>query len=157
MATRSGPRRDNGEALAELERALACVLQRLSHRATMEEIARRAGHDLPPTSWALLEHLDSRGTLRVSDIAACHGVDVSSVTPRLKALESEGLVVRETLPTDARVSLIRITPHGKQALDRVHAARRKLLARALADVASSRLATAARILDRIADALADTD
>jgi hypothetical protein len=74
----------------------------LTGRATLHDISRRSGHDLPPASWALLEHLDQRGALRVSDIAACHGVDVSSITPRLKALEQSGLVVRESLTSAAR-------------------------------------------------------
>src|SRR5688500_15001332 len=115
------------ETLAGFERSLAAVLRLLTGRATLHDISRRSGHDLPPASWALLEHLDQRGALRVSDIAACHGVDVSSITPRLKALEQSGLVVRESLPADARVSIMSITAYGREALESVHAVRRDII------------------------------
>jgi DNA-binding MarR family transcriptional regulator len=122
----------------------------LTERARLGDIARRSGHELSPASWAFLEYLDSIGTMRVSEIAACYGVDVSSVTPRLKALESAGLVAREALPTDARVSLISITPLGTRALESVHAVRREIIADALATTDRDQVEAAAKVLDTIA-------
>ena len=136
--------------LDDLERSLAAVLRLLADRATTGELAQRCGYDLPPASWALLEHLDARGTLRVSDIAACHGVDVSSVTPRLKRLESAGLVQRGRAPSDARAFLISIAPEGVQALESVHSARREILRQALEGTDLGQLAGATEVLDRIA-------
>jgi DNA-binding MarR family transcriptional regulator len=129
---------------------VAHVTRLLTERARLGDIARRSGHELSPASWALLEYLDSIGTMRVSDIAACYGVDVSSVTPRIKALETAGLVARETLPTDARVSLMSITPLGSRALESVHAVRREILADALADLDPAQVEAAAQVLDTIA-------
>ncbi len=134
---------------------MAAVLRLLTDRATIGDIARRSGYDLPPASWALLEHLDARGARRVSDIAACHGIDISSVTPRLKRLENAGLVSRERVPTDARAFLISITTEGVRALQSVHAARRELLERAAGDTDTAQLAVAAEVLSRIAHRLAD--
>lgn len=139
--------------LDELERSLAAVLRLLADRATVGDIAQRSGYDLPPASWSLLEHLDARGALRVSDIAACHGVDISSVTPRLKRLESAGLVCRERLPTDARAFLISITGEGIRALESVHAARRDILEQVVDDIDASQLAVAAGVLAHIAHQL----
>ena len=136
-------------ALDELERSLAAVLRLLGDRTTTSELAERCGYDLPPASWALLEYLDAHGALRVSDIAACHGVDVSSVTPRLKRLEGAGLVTRERVPSDARASLIDITPEGARALESVHAARREVLRQALDGADPERVAMAADVLRRI--------
>jgi DNA-binding MarR family transcriptional regulator len=138
------------DTLADFERSLAHVTRLLTERARLGDIARRSGHELSPASWALLEYLDSIGTMRVSDIAACYGVDVSSVTPRIKALETAGLVARETLPTDARVSLMSITPLGSRALESVHAVRREILADALADLDQAQVEAAAQVLDTIA-------
>jgi DNA-binding MarR family transcriptional regulator len=138
------------DTLADFERSLAHVTRLLTERARLGDIARRSGHELSPASWALLEYLDSIGTMRVSDIAACYGVDVSSVTPRIKALETAGLVARETLPTDARVSLMSITPLGSRALESVHAVRREILADALADLDPAQVEAAAQVLDTIA-------
>lgn len=136
--------------LDDLERSLAAVLRLLADRATADALAARCGYDLPPASWTLLEHLDARGTLRVSDIAACHGVDVSSVTPRLKRLENAGLVRRGRAPSDARAFLISIAPEGALALERIHAARRELLREALAGVDLTHLTGTTEVLDRIA-------
>ncbi|UNX55369.1 MarR family transcriptional regulator [Georgenia sp. TF02-10] len=141
--------------LDDLERSLAAVLRLLADRATVDDIARRSGYDLPPASWSLLEYLDARGALRVSDIAACHGVDISSVTPRLKRLETAGLVSRARVPTDARASLISISPAGVRALESVHAARREIVAQVLDGTDPAQLAITAEVLTRMADRLSN--
>lgn len=138
------------EVLDDLERSLAAVLRLLTDRATYSVVAERSGYDLLPTSWALLEYLDAHGALRVSDIAACHGVDVSSITPRLKRLENDDLVRRERVPTDARSFLISITGEGTQALERVHAARRDILSQALDGADPATMSHATDVLRSIA-------
>lgn len=131
------------------ERALSALTRLLNERHTQLDIARRSGHDLPPASWALLEHLDARGSMRVSDVAACHGVDVSSVTPRLKALGNAGLVSRRGADHDRRVAIITLTDEGRRALEDVHAARAELLHRALEAVGEQRLSAATQVLARV--------
>lgn len=143
------------EVVDELERSLAAVLRLLADRTRTGEVARRCGYELPPASWALLEYLDAHGGLRVSEIAACHGVDISSVTPRLKRLENAGLVSREQVPTDARAFLITISAEGSHALESVHQARREFLQLALGDAEASEVAVAADVLARIATRLPD--
>jgi DNA-binding MarR family transcriptional regulator len=145
---------ENTATLEDLERSLAAVLRLLADRATVDDIAQRSGYDLPPASWSLLEHLDARGALRVSDIAACHGVDISSVTPRLKRLEAATLVARERVPTDARAFLIRITDEGIRALESVHAARREILGQAVDGIDPAQLNVTASVLSRLAQRLA---
>jgi DNA-binding MarR family transcriptional regulator len=144
----------NAATLEEFERSLAAVLRLLADRGTVGDVARRSGYDLPPASWSLLEHLDARGALRVSDIAACHGVDISSVTPRLKRLEAAGLVTRGRVPTDARAFLISITEEGIRALDSVHAARRDILEQAVDGIDASHLTVTADVLSRLTQRLA---
>ena len=136
--------------LDALERSLADVLRMLSHREATSEVAERCGYDLPPASWALLEHLDTHGALRVSQIAACHGVDISSVTPRLKRLEKAGLVRRERVDSDARAFLISIAPNGTHALESIHAARREILEQALVGVDPANAAVTSDVLRRVA-------
>jgi len=143
----------DGLVLGDLERSLATVLRLLADRATANDVAQRCGYDLPPASWALLEHLDTHGGLRVSDIAACHGVDVSSITPRLKRIENAGLVRRERVPSDARAFMITITAEGARALRSVHGARREILGQALAGIDQTQISAAAGVLRSIADHL----
>lgn len=140
-------------ALSTFERALATLMRQLMSRDTLGDVSRRSGFDLPPASWGLLEHLDARGAMRVSAIAACHGVDISSITPRLKSLEKSGLVARQTGPNDARVSLITITASGRCALESVHAARREMLNEALDGADVAQISAAAEMLAFIADRL----
>ncbi len=135
--------------LVRLERTLWEIVAGFSHRDISAEIARQADHVLPPASWALLEHLDNNGPMRVSDIAACHGIDVSSVTPRLQALERAGLVDRGSAPDDRRASVISIGAAGRVALDRIHTARFKILADALAGTGAENIAIANILLERI--------
>ena len=137
------------------ERALSALTRILNERHTQLDIARRSGHDLPPASWALLEHLDARGSMRVSDVAACHGVDVSSVTPRLKALGNAGLVSRRGADHDRRVALITLTDEGRRALEDVHAARAELLHRALEAVGEQHLSAATEVLSRVTGHLSE--
>lgn len=87
--------------------------------------------------------------MRVSDVAACHGVDVSSVTPRLKTLGDAGLVSRRGADHDRRVAIITLTDEGRRALDDVHAARAELLRRALEAVGEQHLSAATEVFSRI--------
>ncbi|WP_037411285.1 MarR family winged helix-turn-helix transcriptional regulator [Candidatus Solirubrobacter pratensis] len=140
-------------ALERLERALVSLLGWLNDRQTIGDLAQRTGHDLAPASWALLEHLDARGSMRVSDIAACHGVHTSSITPRLQRLEQDGLIERGADPADARVSIIHIAPPGRAALRSIHRARRLALAAALDGCAGEDLEQAVEIVASIAERL----
>ncbi len=139
-----------------LERSLATVFRVMTDRVMLNDLAQRCGYDLPAASWALLEHLDTHGALRVSDIAMCHGVDVSSITPRLKRLENDGLLRRDREPGDARAFLITITSEGIAALNGLHAARRGILQGALTGAESHGVECAAEVLTRIARTLSPT-
>ncbi|WP_037496254.1 MarR family winged helix-turn-helix transcriptional regulator [Solirubrobacter soli] len=137
--------------LERLERALVSLLGWLNDRETLGDLAQRSGHDLAPASWSLLEYLDARGAMRVSDIATCQGVHTSSITPRLQRLEQDGLVERTTDAVDARVSIIAIAPAGREALQSIHAARQEALAAALGSCDDDGLEHAADLLTGLAD------
>lgn len=139
--------------LEEFERHLSEVTRFLGHRTTVMDVARRSGHDLSEVSWSVLEHLGAHGAMRVSDVAACHGVDVSSVTPRLQAMEAQRLVTRTRAPGDARVWMIEITREGERALASVHGARCEMLRDALRGIEPDTIAAASALLAQIAGRL----
>lgn len=91
--------------------------------------------------------------MRVSDIAACHGVDVSSVTPRLQSLEAEGLIERSRHEHDGRVSVIALGDSGREALRRMHAARTALISDALTAEDKAQLPDLVPVLERISRSL----
>lgn len=140
--------------LDRIERSLVALMGWLTDRDTVATLARRSGHALAPASWSLLEHLDTRGPLRVSDVAACHGVHTSSIIPRLKALEAAGLIQRGSDPDDARVSMIDITAAGREALTSIHEARRHAIAAALDGLDPTRLDAAADVLGALTERVA---
>lgn len=140
---------------ARLERALWSLVIRFGNRRIVAEIAGGTGHRLPAGSWALLDYVHTLGPMRVSDIAALHGVEVSTVTPRLQTLEAAGLIERHRDPADGRVWMIAIDQAGREALDRIHRARADLMAQALCDDDIARLQSLVPIIERLSDHLND--
>ncbi len=62
----------------------------------------------------LLETLHHDGTQRLSSLAGCLGVKVSTATRLVDTLEREGLVAREAHPGDARGVRVVLTAEGKR-------------------------------------------
>ncbi|WP_329500230.1 MarR family winged helix-turn-helix transcriptional regulator [Kitasatospora herbaricolor] len=138
-------------ALARLEVALSALVRWSESKHTRAEVARLSGCDVPPSALRLLEHFDVAGAMRVSDIADCLRVDVSTVSLQLRRLKADQLVSRQPDLADGRSGMIAITPDGRQVLERVRAARRGLLAEAFAQAAPDELGRAADVLIRIQD------
>jgi DNA-binding MarR family transcriptional regulator len=78
----------------------------------LASVARRDPRDLSLTSLATLSTLERTGPRRITDLAAIEGVTQPSMTVLVTALARSGLVVRKTDPTDKRVALVALTPHG---------------------------------------------
>jgi DNA-binding MarR family transcriptional regulator len=139
--------------LDEIERAVATLLRSLSGRSASALVAERSGSDLPAASIALLEQLEGGGPQRVSRIAKYQKVGVPALTPRIKELETAGLIRRDVDPVDARASLISLTDTGRAILARIREARCGILAEALVDMDPEVIATASDALTRIATAV----
>lgn len=146
---------DTDPDIARFEQALSSLVLRFGNRRFAREIADSTGHKLPAASWVLLDHLHTLGPMRVSDIAALHGVEMCTVTPRLHALEQAGLIQRNRDPADGRVSVIAIGEAGRLAMTRVHSARTKLMAQALTSDDLGQLRTLAPLIERMSDHLHD--
>jgi DNA-binding MarR family transcriptional regulator len=137
----------------EIERAVATLLRSLSGRSAGALVAELSGSDLPAASIVLLEHLESAGAQRVSRIAKYQKIGVPALTPRIKDLETAGVIRRDVDPVDARASLISLTDTGRTTLARIREARCGILADALHDMDPEVMATAADALTRIATAV----
>ncbi|MFE3112936.1 MarR family winged helix-turn-helix transcriptional regulator [Kitasatospora indigofera] len=137
--------------LARLEVALSALVRWSESKYTRAEVTRLSGCDVPPSALRLLEHFDVAGAMRVSDIADCLRVDVSTVSLQLRRLKADRLVSRQPDLADGRSGTIAITPDGRRVLERVRAARRDLLAEAFAQAAPGELGRAADVLIRLQD------
>jgi DNA-binding MarR family transcriptional regulator len=78
----------------------------------LSAVVRRAPRDRSLTSLATLSTLERTGPRRITDLAAIEGVRQPSMTALITALERDGLVERQSDPTDKRVALVAPTPAG---------------------------------------------
>ena len=62
--------------------------------------------------------LERAGSSRPSDVAAATGLDLSTVSRQLKALESRGWIAREPDPSDGRAHLLSLSDEGRRVLRR---------------------------------------
>ncbi|MFC1411849.1 MarR family winged helix-turn-helix transcriptional regulator [Streptacidiphilus sp. N1-12] len=137
--------------LARLEVALSALVRWSESKHTRAEVARRSGADIPPSALRLLEHFDAAGAMRVSDIADCLRIDISTVSLQLRQLKADALVSRHRDPADGRSGVIAISPEGRRVLQRIRAARCELLAEALTQASPGELDRAADVLIQLQD------
>jgi DNA-binding MarR family transcriptional regulator len=136
-----------------IESALGIIIAWASRREFHEEAMRRARCNLSRGPAAVLARLNSRGPLRIGELAAMLGIDNSTLTPQAQRLERNGFVTRAPDPHDGRVAVLTITPEGKQMLERLQMSRRELLLERIRDWSDTDRAAAAAALSRLAAAL----
>ncbi|MEW1861901.1 MarR family transcriptional regulator [Streptomyces sp. NPDC088194] len=137
--------------LARLEVALSALMRWSESKYIRAEVARRSGCDIPASALRLLEHFDVAGAMRVSDIAECLRIDISTVSLQLRQLKADALVSRLRDPSDGRSGVIAITERGREALARVRAARCELLATVFTEAVPDELGQAADTLIQVQD------
>lgn len=87
---------------------------------------------LERSSYGILCQLADEGPQRLGALAQAFGLDPSTITRQVQALESLGLAERSTDPTDRRASILDLTTEGRVALDRTRQHRRDRLEQVLA-------------------------
>jgi DNA-binding MarR family transcriptional regulator len=121
-------------------------------------VGRRLRSRLPegridPAMMFVLHHVHGRGSLRVSELAACMGLDTSTASRHVRQLEEGGYLVRTGDPHDRRASQVRLTRRGRAALDRAMRARAALVDQATADWPAQDRAALTTLMTRLADSL----
>ncbi len=116
-------------------------------------LKRRAGEREDPATVFLLRHLRASAPRRVSDLAECSRLDVSTVSRHVKSLEEAGYVTRIEDPDDRRASLLKITKQGQSLYDAAMGARSAALDRGLADWSDKDRHTLAVLVTRAARSL----
>jgi DNA-binding MarR family transcriptional regulator len=129
VSTLSGPAADG---VAELETALSELVRLLNRPSLSRVLMARAGVDADVGPLWALGRIDRLGACRPSELAASVGVDASTITHRIQALERAGYLERAADPGDGRACVVSLSPEGRAALDRFRQARRALYARLLA-------------------------
>ena len=110
------------------------------------------GH-IDPAMMFVLHQIQANGSLRVSELAGCMGLDASTASRHVRNLEDGGYLARTGDPGDRRASRVRLTPKGRGALSRALRARALVVDRAIADWPDEDRATLASLMTRLADSL----
>lgn len=84
------------------------------HKTLMNRSLRGIGLDVP--SWLVLGILEARGECSMSDLAAQASANLSTMTKIVYRLQEQGLVNTSTSLNDARVTNVRMTETGREAL-----------------------------------------
>ena len=110
------------------------------------------GH-IDPAMMFVLYQIQANGSLRVSELAGCMGLDASTASRHVRNLEDGGYLARTGDPGDRRASRVRLTPKGRGALSRALRARAAVVDRAIADWPAEDRATLASLMTRLTDSL----
>ena len=121
-------------------------------------VSRRLKSRLPqgqvePAMMFVLHQVQANGSLRVSELAGCMGLDASTASRHVRHLEDGGYLARTGDPGDRRASRVRLTPKGRAALIRAMRARAAVVDRAIADWPVTDRAKLTTLLARLADSL----
>ena len=104
-----------------------------------------------PSSVFLLDMLRRCGPARPSDLAARTGLDQSTISRKLRALETQGYLHRTSDPDDRRAFVVHVTDHGNALLRVSLEARAEAMSAVLASWSVSDRADFGRLLHRLAD------
>jgi DNA-binding MarR family transcriptional regulator len=111
---------------------------------------RTQGETSDTGSFWLLKTLATSGPQRVTDLAACGGLDVSTVSRHVAQLDSAGLIERAPDPADGRAQRVKLSAAGTERFDAALSARRALLERCLESWDPRELEQLERLLTRFA-------
>jgi DNA-binding MarR family transcriptional regulator len=102
--------------------------------------------NLERSAYGIMCKLADEGPQRLGALATAFGLDPSTITRQVQALEEIGLAARKTDPSDRRASILDLTPNGREVLDSTRSRRRTRLQEALSDWPESDLTDFGRLL-----------
>jgi DNA-binding MarR family transcriptional regulator len=112
------------------------------------------GFDLEKAAYTLLGRIVTGGPARLSVLAEDLGLDLSTISRQVAALEHAGLVARTTDSADRRASVIAATDVGREVLLRHQAIWQAALRELLADWEPAERSEFARLFARLNESIA---
>jgi DNA-binding MarR family transcriptional regulator len=114
----------------QIEQQMTMLLRRVQriHVSTQNgEVA------LERSAYGIMCKLADEGPHRLGALATAFGLDPSTITRQVQALEEMGLAARQADPTDRRASILDLTDTGRQVLEQTRKHRRAVLQQVLSD------------------------
>lgn len=141
------------DTVVGVESALSELVRLFNRPAVSRRLMREAGVTMEVGAYWALGRIGRIGPCRLSELVASLGVDASTITHRVQALERSGYVERLADPADGRASVVRLSPAGSDALSRLRAARRALFERLVSSWDEAERRQLAIALERLTEAL----
>ena len=110
--------------------------------------------DLDRSAYGILCRLADEGPQRLGMLATAFGLDPSTITRQVQALERAGLVRRHPDEEDRRASILDLSEEGQSALERTRTFRRERLEEVLSDWPVDDRTEFARLLVKVNDSIA---
>ena len=129
--------------LERIERELTTLIRR-ALRFRVDDVR---GHHLERPAYSILAKLYDDGPQRSGVLADVFGLDPSTITRQVQALEQDGLIGRTTDPADGRAFLLGLTAEGRTTLEQVRGERRRILRSLLETWPTDDLAAFATLLE----------
>ncbi len=143
----------SGDTELRIERQLTLLLRRVQH---MHLLSAPDGVDLDRSGYGILSRIADRGPQRLSALAQTFGLDPSTITRQVQALEGNGLLRRDRDPKDRRASLLELTEAGHEVLGSTRRLRIQRLRDAMAHWSSEERRTFGRLLEDFNEAVGRT-
>jgi DNA-binding MarR family transcriptional regulator len=142
---------------AAVEAALTRFFRLATRPKLHRSLARSSGAPLDRAAYATLLRIEESAPVRLTELASHLGTDISTSSRQVRGLESSGLVQRVSDPTDHRASRLSLTREGRRVVKRSQTARREMMGTLLSDWPADERAELARLLNKLADAIAGLD
>ncbi|QDH21533.1 MarR family transcriptional regulator [Saccharibacillus brassicae] len=95
----------------------SCILEKLQLLNTRVSTAFSGCAGISASRFRLLQELFTAEEIGQSALQKLLGIDGAAVTRHLKQLETNGFVTRRSSPEDNRITLVRLTEHGRAHID----------------------------------------
>jgi DNA-binding MarR family transcriptional regulator len=143
------------QGLERFQQAMASLFRHGTLQRFHDHVATEAGIDCERAGFLVMRRVVSEGPIRVTDLARDLGLDPSTISRHLDAVEVRGWVRRLSDPTDRRATLVTASKDGERVVARLEAERRRVLASVLAEWDQTDRDTLFDLTERFASDLTD--
>ena len=130
-------------ASKQIEQQMTVLLRRVQRIHLSTQVGEVA---LERSAYGIMCKLADEGPQRLGALASAFGLDPSTITRQVQALEEIGLASRQVDPSDRRASLLDLSPEGTQVLEPTREHRREVLRKVLSDWPEADLTDFSRLL-----------
>ncbi len=128
-----------------VEQQLTVLMRRVQH---IHHSTANDASNVDRSAYGIMSRLADEGPQRLGALATVFGLDPSTITRQVQALENEGLAFRTVDPGDRRASILELTDQGVEVLSQAREFRRARLREILCDWDPAECSEFARLLEK---------